>query len=46
MAEIERVMDRDFFMDAQQAKDFGVIDQILNKRTKDEIDLLETTEDD
>jgi len=39
-------MDRDFFMDAQQAKDFGVIDQILNKRTKDEIDLLETTEDD
>uniref|UniRef100_A0A7S3KZ88 ATP-dependent Clp protease proteolytic subunit n=1 Tax=Amphora coffeiformis TaxID=265554 RepID=A0A7S3KZ88_9STRA len=44
--EIERVMDRDFFMDAQQAKDFGVIDHILTKRTKDEIDLLETTEDD
>ena len=45
LEEIERVMDRDFFMDPQQAKDFGVIDQILGKRTKDEIDLLETKED-
>ena len=43
--EIERVMDRDFFMDATQAKEFGVIDEILTKRTKDEIDLLETPVD-
>jgi ATP-dependent Clp protease protease subunit len=42
--EIERVMDRDFFMDTQQAKEFGVIDEILSKRTKDEIDLLESSE--
>lgn len=29
---IERVMDRDFFMDVDQAKEFGVIDQVLEKR--------------
>ena len=43
--EIERVMDRDTFMDATQAQEFGVIDEILNKRIKDEIDLLETKTD-
>lgn len=32
---IERVMDRDYFMDAKQAMDFGVIDHILDKRTGD-----------
>mmetsp|Transcript_21807 Transcript_21807/g.51196 ORF Transcript_21807/g.51196 Transcript_21807/m.51196 type:complete len:285 (+) Transcript_21807:98-952(+) len=32
LEEIERVMDRDFFMDVQQAKEFGVIDTILDKR--------------
>ena len=32
LAEIERVMERDFFMDVHQAIEFGVIDQILNKR--------------
>jgi ATP-dependent Clp protease protease subunit len=32
LTEIERVMDRDFFMTVQQAIDFGVIDQILDKR--------------
>ena len=32
LAEIERVMDRDTFMSAQQALEFGVIDQILEKR--------------
>jgi ATP-dependent Clp protease, protease subunit len=36
LVEIERVMDRDFFMDVQQAKDFGVIDVILDKRHGDE----------
>jgi ATP-dependent Clp protease protease subunit len=45
LEEIERVMDRDFFMSALQAKEFGVIDEILDKRTKDEIDLLESAED-
>jgi ATP-dependent Clp protease protease subunit len=30
--EIERVMDRDTFMDVDQAKSFGVIDEVLNKR--------------
>jgi ATP-dependent Clp protease protease subunit len=32
LEEIERVMDRDFFMDPKQAMDFGVIDAILDKR--------------
>lgn len=35
LTEIERVMDRDFFMDVHQAMDFGVIDKILDKRQKD-----------
>jgi ATP-dependent Clp protease, protease subunit len=30
--EIERVMERDYFMDAQEALDFGIVDQILDKR--------------
>jgi ATP-dependent Clp protease protease subunit len=34
--EIERVMDRDFFMDVHQAKEFGVIDHILDKRHGEE----------
>ncbi|KAL7562264.1 hypothetical protein ACA910_004069 [Epithemia clementina (nom. ined.)] len=38
LSEIERVMDRDFFMDVQQAKDFGVIDTILDKRQHDDDD--------
>ena len=36
LSEIERVMDRDYFMDVQQAVEFGVIDKILDKRTRDE----------
>jgi ATP-dependent Clp protease protease subunit len=32
LEEIERVMDRDTFMDVNQAVDFGVIDEILAKR--------------
>ena len=36
--EIERVMDRDFFMDVDQAIEFGVIDKVLDKRTRDEED--------
>jgi len=32
LSEIERVMDRDTFMDVNQAIDFGVIDEVLTKR--------------
>ncbi|GKY94746.1 hypothetical protein MPSEU_000440000 [Mayamaea pseudoterrestris] len=32
---IERVMDRDYFMDATQSLEFGVIDHILDKRSGD-----------
>lgn len=32
LEEIERVMDRDTFMDVRQAVDFGVIDEVLTKR--------------
>ena len=32
LEEIERVMERDFFMDVDQAVEFGVIDKILDKR--------------
>lgn len=30
---IEHVMERDFFMDVEQAMDFGVIDKVLDKRS-------------
>jgi ATP-dependent Clp protease protease subunit len=33
---IERTLDRDYFMTADQAKDFGLIDRVLNKR--DDVD--------
>jgi ATP-dependent Clp protease protease subunit len=33
--EIERVMDRDYFMNVEQAKEFGVIDHIMDKRTRE-----------
>ena len=32
LPEVERVMDRDTFMNAQEALDFGIIDKILDKR--------------
>jgi ATP-dependent Clp protease protease subunit len=32
MLEIERVMDRDTFMDVEQAMAFGLIDKVLDKR--------------
>jgi len=38
LSEIERVMDRDYFMDVEQAVEFGVIDKVLDKRTRDEED--------
>jgi ATP-dependent Clp protease, protease subunit len=36
LSEIERVMDRDTFLDPTEALNFGIIDQILIKRAKDE----------
>jgi ATP-dependent Clp protease protease subunit len=36
LPEIERVMDRDTFFDPKQALEFGVIDQILEKRSKED----------
>lgn len=33
--EIEKVMDRDFYMTAQEAVDFGVVDKILTKRPRE-----------
>jgi ATP-dependent Clp protease protease subunit len=33
---IEKTLDRDYFMTADQAKDFGIIDRVLNKR--DDVD--------
>jgi ATP-dependent Clp protease, protease subunit len=32
LSKVERVMDRDTWFDAQQAKEFGVIDGIIEKR--------------
>jgi ATP-dependent Clp protease, protease subunit len=36
---IERVMDRDHFMDVNQAMEFGIIDKILDKRNRDDADV-------
>ena len=33
---IEKTLDRDYFMTAEQAKDFGIVDQVL--QTRDEVD--------
>ena len=41
LEEIERVMDRDFFMDVNQAIGFGVIDSMLDKRSKGEEEEVE-----
>mmetsp|Transcript_41547 Transcript_41547/g.46918 ORF Transcript_41547/g.46918 Transcript_41547/m.46918 type:complete len:336 (-) Transcript_41547:285-1292(-) len=38
LQEIEGIMDRDTFMTAEQALDFGLIDQILIKRDRDDDD--------
>lgn len=32
--EIERLMDRDYFMSAQEAKELGVVDEVLESRKK------------
>ena len=35
---VERTLDRDYFMTAEQAKDYGLIDKVLN--TRDEVEAL------
>jgi ATP-dependent Clp protease protease subunit len=32
LAEIERVMERDFFMSAEEAREWGIVDKILDRR--------------
>ncbi|KAK6397348.1 hypothetical protein LTR65_006323 [Meristemomyces frigidus] len=34
LEEIERVMERDFFMGAQEAKDWGIVDKVLDRRNQ------------
>ena len=36
LAEIEKAMERDNFMSPEEAKDFGLIDKIIEKRTSAE----------
>jgi ATP-dependent Clp protease protease subunit len=32
MKDVQKIMDRDTFMTADEAKDFGLIDQVVDKR--------------
>ena len=32
--EIQRVMERDFFMSAEEARDWGIVDEVLDRREK------------
>ncbi|KAK0896401.1 hypothetical protein LTR91_020008 [Friedmanniomyces endolithicus] len=34
LEEIERVMERDFFMSADEARDWGIVDKVLDRRTQ------------
>jgi ATP-dependent Clp protease protease subunit len=34
--QIEKTLDRDYFMSAEQAQDFGLIDKVLQKRDEAE----------
>jgi ATP-dependent Clp protease, protease subunit len=34
--QIEKTLDRDYFMSAEQAQDFGLIDKVLTKRDEAE----------
>ena len=38
---IERTLDRDYFMTAEQAQDFGIIDKVLSRRDEAEVGLIE-----
>ena len=38
---IERTLDRDYFMTAEQAQEFGIIDKVLSRRDEAEVGLME-----
>ena len=38
---IERTLDRDYFMTAEQAQEFGIIDKVLSRRDEAEVGLIE-----
>ncbi|MEJ2118531.1 MAG: ATP-dependent Clp protease proteolytic subunit [Alphaproteobacteria bacterium] len=40
---IERTLDRDYFMSADEAKEFGLVDQVLTKRSAEENDPTSST---
>jgi len=44
---IERTLDRDYFMTAEQSKEFGLIDRVIYKRTDADIgpDTLKKSDD-
>jgi ATP-dependent Clp protease protease subunit len=42
LKEIERVMDRDTFMDVEAAMKFGVIDKVLEKRSREDLEEQDT----
>jgi ATP-dependent Clp protease protease subunit len=37
LQEIERVMERDFFMGAQEALEWGIVDKVLDRRAEGEM---------
>src|SRR3989304_6073842 len=38
---IERTLDRDYFMTAEQAQEFGIIDKVLSRRDEAEIGVVD-----
>jgi ATP-dependent Clp protease protease subunit len=40
---IERTLDRDYFMTAEQARDFGIIDKVLTRREEADFGLSEAS---
>ena len=36
LEEIERVMERDFFMGAQEALEWGIVDKVLDRRAQEQ----------
>ncbi|KAF2751816.1 hypothetical protein M011DRAFT_522753 [Sporormia fimetaria CBS 119925] len=38
LEEIEKFMERDYFMDANEALEFGIVDKVLERRTSDELE--------
>lgn len=38
LEEIERLMERDYYMGAEEAKEFGIVDKILGRREDEDVD--------